>query len=558
MLRARLVGSLSTTDMDSGDTATYAVSDDRFEVVDGDLKLKDGVSLNHEEADSVSVTVTATDSGGLATSETFEISVGDVNEAPTDIALDNLSVDENAQGATVGSLSTTDVDAGDTATYAVSDDRFEVVDGDLKLKDGVSLNHEEADSVSVTVTATDSGGLATSETFEISVGDVNETPTDIALDNLSVDENAEGATVGTLSTTDVDAGDTATYAVSDDRFEVVDGDLKLKDGVSLNHEEADSVSVTVTATDSGGLATSETFEISVGDVNETPTDIALDNLSVDENAEGATVGTLSTTDVDAGDTATYAVSDDRFEVVDGDLKLKDGVSLNHEEADSVSVTVTATDSGGLATSETFEISVGDVNEAPTDIALDNLSVDENAEGATIGTLTTTDVDAGDTATYAVSDDRFEVVDGDLKLKDGVSLNHEEADSVSVTVTATDSGGLATSETFEISVGDVNEAPTDVALDNLSVDENAEGAIVGSLSTTDVDAGDTATYAVSDDRFEVVDGDLKLKDGVSLNHEEADSVSVTVTATDSGGLATSETFEISVGDVNEAPTLLLIT
>ena len=72
-----------------------------------------------------------------------------MNEAPTDIALDNLSVDENADGATVGTLSTTDVDAGDTATYAVSDDRFEVVDGDLKLKDGVSLNHEEADSVSL-------------------------------------------------------------------------------------------------------------------------------------------------------------------------------------------------------------------------------------------------------------------------------------------------------------------------------------------------------------------------------------------------------------------------
>jgi hypothetical protein len=547
------VGSLSTTDVDAGDTASYAVSDDRFEVVDGDLKLKDGVSLNHEEADSVSVTVTATDSGGLETSQTFEIAVGDVNEAPTEIALDNLSVDENAQGATVGSLSTTDVDAGDTATYAVSDDRFEVVDGDLKLKEGVSLNHEEADSVSVTVTATDSGGLETEQTFEIAVGDVNEAPTEIALDNLSVDENAQGATVGSLSTTDVDAGDTASYAVSDDRFEVVDGDLKLKDGVSLNHEEADSVSVTVTATDSGGLETSQTFEIAVGDVNEAPTEIALDNLSVDENAEGATVGSLSTTDVDAGDTASYVVSDDRFEVVDGDLKLKDGISLNHEEADSVSVTVTATDSGGLETAQTFEIAVGDVNEAPTEIALDNLSVDENAQGATVGSLSTTDVDAGDTASYVVSDDRFEVVDGDLKLKDGVSLNHEEADAVSVTVTATDSGGLETSQTFEIAVGDVNEAPTEIALDNLSVDENAEGATVGSLSTTDVDAGDTASYVVSDDRFEVVDGNLKLKDGVSLNHEEADAVSVTVTATDSGGLETSETFEIAVGDVNEAPT-----
>ena len=176
-------------------------------------------------------------------------------------------------------------------------------------------------------------------------------------------------------------------------------------------------------------------------------------------------GSLSTTDVDAGDTATYAVSDGRFEVVDGDLKLKDGVSLNHEEADSVSVTVTATDSGGLATSETFEISVGDVKRSPDRYCAGQSELWMRTQTAPpVGTLTRPLMwMQAIRLPIAVSDDRFEVVDGDLKLKDGVSLNHEEADSVSVTVTATDSGGLATSETFEISVSDVNEAPTDVAL-----------------------------------------------------------------------------------------------
>ncbi|GGD05038.1 cadherin domain-containing protein [Pyruvatibacter mobilis] len=548
-----VVGNLSTTDPDAGDSHTYTVSDDRFEVVDGQLKLKDGVSLDHEAADTISLDVTTTDAGGLSRTETFTISVGDENEVATDIALDNNSVAENAAGAVVGNLTTTDPDAGDTHTYAVSDDRFEVVDGQLKLKDGVSLDHEAADTISLDVTTTDAGGLSRTETFTISVGDENEVATDIALDNNTVAENDAGAVVGTLTTTDPDAGDTHTYAVSDDRFEVIDGQLKLKDGVSLDHESADTVSLNVTTTDAGGLSRTETFTISVGDENEVATDIALDNTSVAENAAGAVVGNLTTTDPDAGDTHTYAVSDDRFEVVDGQLKLKDGVSLDHESADTVSLDVTTTDAGGLSRTETFTISIGDENEVATDIALDNTSVAENAAGAVVGTLTTTDPDAGDTHTYAVSDDRFEVVDGQLKLKDGVSLDHEAADTISLDVTTTDAGGLSRTETFTISVDDENEVATDIALDNTSVAENAAGAVVGNLSTTDPDAGDTHTYAVSDDRFEVVDGQLKLKDGVSLDHEAADTISLDVTTTDAGGLSRTETFTISVDDENEVAT-----
>ncbi|NBG97142.1 Ig domain family protein, partial [Pyruvatibacter mobilis] len=548
-----VVGNLSTTDPDAGDSHTYTVSDDRFEVVDGQLKLKDGVSLDHEAADTISLDVTTTDAGGLSRTETFTISVGDENEVATDIALDNNSVAENAAGAVVGNLTTTDPDAGDTHTYAVSDDRFEVVDGQLKLKDGVSLDHEAADTISLDVTTTDAGGLSRTETFTISVGDENEVATDIALDNNSVAENAAGAVVGNLTTTDPDAGDTHTYAVSDDRFEVVDGQLKLKDGVSLDHEAADTISLDVTTTDAGGLSRTETFTISVGDENEVATDIALDNNTVAENDAGAVVGTLTTTDPDAGDTHTYAVSDDRFEVIDGQLKLKDGVSLDHESADTVSLNVTTTDAGGLSRTETFTISVGDENEVATDIALDNTSVAENAAGAVVGNLTTTDPDAGDTHTYAVSDDRFEVVDGQLKLKDGVSLDHESADTVSLDVTTTDAGGLSRTETFTISIGDENEVATDIALDNTSVAENAAGAVVGTLTTTDPDAGDTHTYAVSDDRFEVVDGQLKLKDGVSLDHESADTVSLDVTTTDAGGLSRTETFTISIGDENEVAT-----
>ena len=79
-----------------------------------------------------------------------------------------------------------------------------------------------------------------------------------------------------------------------------------------------------------------------------------------------------------------------------------------------------------------------------------------------------------------------------------------------------------------------------------------GALVGTLTTVDPNAGDTHTYKVDDSRFDVVGGQLKLKSGDSLDFEDESSVVVNVTTTDKGGLSYSESFTIKVKDVNEAP------
>ena len=45
---------------------------------------------------------------------------------------------------------------------------------------------------------------------------------------------------------------------------------------------------------------------------------------------------------------------------------------------------------------------------------------------------------------------------------------------------------------------MDQAPTDIAFSNTSVDENASnGTVVATLSAVDADAGDTFTYALVD-------------------------------------------------------------
>lgn len=194
------------------------------------------------------------------------------------------------------------------------------------------------------------------------------------------------------------------------------------------------------------------------------------------------------------------------------------------------------------------------NLAPTNITLSASSVVENDNSAVvIGTLTTTDSDSS-SHTYTVSDARFEVVSGELRLKAGNSLNYEtilgsgSTASISLDITTQDGSGNTYTKTFTITVTDVNDAPSAIDIDTTTVSENSAGAIIGTLVTTDEDANDSITYSVSDDRFEVVSGQLKLKDGVSLDYETETTVTFDVTSTDSGGLSFTQSFTITVEDV----------
>ncbi|WP_296713287.1 cadherin-like domain-containing protein [Tistrella sp.] len=553
------IGRVTATDPDDPSVSfgqkTFSVDDARFEIVGGVLKLKDGVSLDHEAGASIDLVLTVTDGGGLSASRTVTITVTDVNEAPAQPVLSGATVAENAAGAVIGTVTGIDPDAGDTLTFTVDDSRFEIVDGTLKLKDGIALDHEVEASVQLTITATDAAGLTASRSVTITVGDVNEAPTAPALDGKSVVENLPGAVIGVVSAGDPDAGDTLTYTVDDARFEIVGDVLKLKAGVSLDFETEPSVDLVITATDAGGLATSTTVQVTVVDDGVTAPLPVLSGGVVAENAPGALIGTLP-----GGAGVSYTVDDARFEIIDRDgvptLKLKDGISVDHEAEASITLRITSEVSeGDTATAEVL-IRVTDVNEAPSAPTVGGSSLPENTAGAVVGRVSAVDPDDAATSagqlTYTVDDARFEIVSGVLKLKDGITLDHEAEPSVDLVLTVTDGGGLTASRMVTITVTDVNEAPAQPVVSGGTVTENVAGAVVGTVSGTDPDAGDTLTFTVDDARFEIVDGVLKLKDGVSLDHETTAELTLVVTATDAGGLTASRLVTVVVADVNEAP------
>ncbi len=551
------VGNVTVSDPDVGNTHTIDVSDSRFEVVAGVLRLKPGQSLDREAAPTIGITITATDGGGLSKSQGFTINVTNVDEAPTAISLSANTVSENAAGVIIGAVTVTDPEGG-PFTFGLSDNRFTIVGGNLRLD--TTLDFETTPSLSLTITATDPTSLSKAQAFTINVTNVNEAPTQVQLLNTSIAENVVAGVIGNVTFVDPDAGDTQTWFVSDARFEVVGNQLKLKAGQSLDHEAA-APQVQLTVRDAGGLeGISTTYTLTVTNVNEAPTAVLLSASQAPENNNGFIIGTLSASDPDVGETFNFSTTDSRFTITGNQLAVASNANLDFEATPSIGITVTATDGGGLTKSQAFTIVVTDQNDAPSAISLSNNLVAENSAGATIGNVTVTDQDAGATFTFVVSDNRFEIVSGALRLKTGNALNFEAEPSVALNIQATDNGGLSLTRPFTVTfpVTNVNEAPTSVSLSASTVAENSAGAIIGNVSGTDPDAGETLTFTVNDARFEVAAGQLKLLAGQALDFETEPIVPITITARDAGGLTKAQAFTITVTNVNEAPTNIVLS
>ena len=385
--------------------------------------------------------------------------------------------------------------------------------------------------------------------------------------------------------------------------------LALADGVSLNHEDAATVDVTVTVTDDHGATAETVVTITVNNVDEAPdaptATPSAANLTVAENdGGGVNLAQLTSHDPEE-DEISYAVDNEDFEIeVVGAavlLKVKDGVELDYEATmdGTITLMVTASDPAGNTSEGTaVVVTVTDVNEAPT-ISFADSTIFENETGSvgriinddpesglsdfpftvlknTDGGYVVTDF-AGNSLTFTVSDSRFSVEEDPLVglvlfLNEGVDADMEGGDSITVTVTVTDGEHTAMTEAT-ITVTNVNEAPTIVLMDGKVPDGGPDDAVgpyasstinensTGPVAQIDVsDQEETLTEAhvtVDDDRFEIRPDHLGglwlfLKDAV--NHEEVGSIDVTVTVTDSGdATAMVEDYTITIRDVNDAPT-----
>jgi len=125
----------------------------------------------------------------------------------------------------------------------------------------------------------------------------------------------------------------------------------------------------------------------------------------------------------------------------------------------------------------------------------------------------------------------------------------------VVIKATDAAGNFTTQTFTVTVTDVveNLAPTNITLSKMNVFEaNAIGAVIGNLTTTDPDVGDTHTYTLvsgagsTSNAYFTISGN-QLKAGAIFSYIAQSTYSIRIRTTDAGGLWYEKVFTITISE-----------
>ena len=448
---------------------------------------------------------------------------------------------------------------------------FSIKDKDL-VTNGV-FDYETKSSYSILVQSSDAQGNKVTGVFNIQIIDTNDAPAAIVLSPASIAENeAIGTYVGTLTAMDQDATDSHQFELvnsgsgnNNDHFSIVNNELRTFK--VLDFETQPTYFIEVMADDMRGGTLTQVLSIEVTDANDAPTALALTNQQVIENAAmGSTIGMFMTTDIDAADSHTYSLvegvgSQDNaaFGIEGANLVLNTALDINTK--DTYSIRIAATDLGGKAIAQSFQIWVVDANNAPTAVLLSNLNIRENeASGTIVGSLWAEDADVDDEHTFELvtNDDApdsewFKIVDG--QLMSAISFNYELQPTLQIAVRTTDTQGSSFEQNFTIAVEDLNEAPQILSDSFLIVENSEEAAMVGTIEAMDEDLGQTLTFAlVNEDvpfSLDAATGELTLATS-RLDYEEQSSYSLEIEVSDNGNpvLSTSKTIEVRVEDVIE--------
>jgi len=449
-------------------------------------------------------------------------------------------------------------------------------------------------TVTVEVSDDEVPSKASTAVMTINLSDVAEVP-QIEDQSYAVDENAAvGTVVGTLLLKDLDAGDTHSYTISNASvagvFEVVDTgsavEIRVLDATALDREMLTSITFDVTV-DDGTTPATGTMTVTINDVAEVP-QIEDQSYAGDENAAvGTVVGTLLLKDLDAGDTHSYTISNASvagvFEVVDTgsavEIRVLDATALDREMLTSITFDVTV-DDGTTPATGTMTVTINDVAETPT-IEAETFGplAEDAADDTVVGTVTSGNLDAGDTHTYTITGQStpgafaINSSTGEITVADSSLLDYETSGgTMTVTVEVSDDEvpSKASTAVMTINLSDVNDPPT-VTLQNVVTSLAEDADTSSAIKVADVVVSDDAlgsnTLSLSGTdaaMFELFDNggniELRLAAGTFLDHEALAQLSVTVEVDDPTvgvGVDDQATLTLDITNVVEPPTIDVI-
>ena len=489
------------TDLDDTLTVISATALNGTVTINADGTLNYTPNANYNGTDTITYTVS--DGRGGTSTATVPITITAVNDAPTPVG--SLPPRSNLDGASGISVATasgfTDVD-GPTATYSATglpagltiNSASGVITGTIDR----SASQGGAGGVYNIVVTRSDGSLSATQTFSWTVSN----PAPIAVNDplLTVNEDTAGTTINVLANDSDPDGDPLTIvsASATNGTVVVNATGTITFTPNANYNG--SATITYTISDGQGGTATATVPVTVNAVNDAP--VRVGSLPPQTNVDAAVITNLPTapafTDVDNATLSYSATGLPAGLTINATTGVISGTinrSASQTTGGVYSIVVTATDAGGLSTTQTFSWTV--TNPGPTAVDDPLLTVNEDTSGTTINVLANdSDPDGDPLSIISASATNGTVVinaNGTLTFTPNANYNGPAV----ITYTISDGQGGTATATVPVTVNAVNDAPTPVGSLPPQTNVDAQGAInvPTAQGFADVD-GPTATYSAT--------------------------------------------------------------
>lgn len=503
------------------------------------------------------IRLTATDPGGLRATQSVNVSVISVPEAPVFARIPAVNIDEDGQFVLALDEYLSDPDhRNDQLTVSYVAPQNVKVEFDRRTR-RLTLSappNWNGGPETVALEAVDPDNERASATFSVTVRPVNDPPVLRAIPPVAFREDESTTLRLTEFVTDPDN-------TPEQMQWVISGQARLKvqiaQGVATFSADKDwngTETLTLKATDPGGLFAQTQIRVTVTTVNDAPVVRQLPPVAFDEDGSSTVRLFDFVSDVDnTNEQLTWEVSgNNRVKVA-----IARGTATFTAEPNwhgTENLTITVADPDGLRASSSFTATVRSVNDPPVIARIPPVSFEE--DGRTTVDLAPFGSDAdGDALTWTAASAnpnlRVAVSGSVLTLSAAPDWN---GGPVNVTVTATDPSRGQATNTIPVTVTAVNDPPTLKALVPVTFPE--DGTATLNLLNQVTDPDNTPAQM----RWEASGGTnvkVRVAQGVATLTAEPNwhgSETLTITATDPGGLAARGTLSVAVSSVNDPPVI----
>ncbi|ETR68336.1 MAG: hypothetical protein OMM_10636, partial [Candidatus Magnetoglobus multicellularis str. Araruama] len=364
-----------TLTIDSSDETIVPANSIAYTCIAGEYTL--AITPLTNQSGTVSLTITATDSGNLSSTAYLALTITDINDAPQISSISDQTTDEDIALTTI-TFTATDpetVSCNLSITLTSSNQT-------LFSNAGLSLTcHEDQYTITaspesnqsgfstITVTVADAQELTASTAFGITVISINDPPVISVISGQTTPEDTTSTITFTASdyesvtcsliisaaSSDPTLVTDITYACDHDIYTLTINPALHQNGIAH---------IAITATDSDGMTATQSFSLTVTAVNDLPSLSTVDPQNINE---GTSINiTLTAADIEGDALSLTIVSSNQSLIQDSDILLtNDGntytitITPLESQAGNANITVSVSD-GSDITSMTFLITVNEV------------------------------------------------------------------------------------------------------------------------------------------------------------------------------------------------------